>query len=88
MIMSTPSEKVLAETRKFREALPELLKTHSGEWVIFLDGEPKGFHSDEKTAYDAAVAEFGRNAGFVVAPVVETNPTPVTAAVMFGLAHA
>lgn len=86
--MSTPSDKVLAETKKFREALPEMLKSHRGEWVVFMGGEAKGFHPDEKSAYDAAVAQFGRNGGFVVAPIVETNPTPVTAAVMFGLARA
>lgn len=86
--MSTVSERVLEETKRFRAALPGLLETHRGKWVVFKDGAVRGIHDDEKAAYEAAVKEFGSGAGYVIAPVTETHPTPVTAAVLFGLTHA
>jgi hypothetical protein len=86
--MGTVSEKVLEETKLFRAALPALLAKHRGQWVVFKDGSVRGFHDDEKSAYVAAVQEFGAGTGYVIAPVLETHPTPVTAAVMFGLACA
>ena len=86
--MGTVSEKVLEETKLFRAALPGLLEEHRGKWVVFKDGSVRSFHDDEKSAYDAAVQEFGPGTGYVIAPVSETHPTPVTAAVMFGLSFA
>ena len=86
--MSTVADKVLQETRRFREVLPGLLATHRGEWVVFKDGEVQAFHADEATAYQDAVKRFGVQGGYVIAPVVESSPTPVTAAVLFGLSYA
>jgi hypothetical protein len=86
--MGTVSERVLEETKLFRAALPGLLEKHRGEWVVFKNGVVRSFHDNEKSAYVAAVQEFGSGSGYVIAPVVETHPTPVTAAVMFGLSHA
>ena len=86
--MGTVSEKVLQETKLFRAALPGLLAEHRGQWVVFIDGSVRSFHDDEKSAYDAAVQEFGPGTGYVIAPVSETHPTPVTAAVLFGLSCA
>lgn len=86
--MSTVADKVLEETKRFRAALPELLKTHRGKWVVFKDGSVQGIHDDEKTAYEDAVGRFGALGGYVIAPIVETSPTPVTAAVLFGLSYA
>src|SRR5450432_1731980 len=81
----TTADKVLEQTLLFRAGLPELLKEHRGKWVVFLGGEVKSFHPNERAAYDNAVKEFGPGTGYVIAPVIETRPTPVTAAVMFGL---
>ena len=86
--MSTVAEKVLEETKRFRAALPQLLATQRGKWVVFMDGEVKSIHEDEKSAYDDAFHRFGADGGYVIAPVVETSPTPVTASVLFGLSYA
>lgn len=86
--MATVSEKVLEETMLFRAALPELLKTHPGKWVVFKDGQVRSVHDDEAHAYESAVKAFGPGSGYVIAPVEETHSTPVTAAVMFGLSYA
>jgi hypothetical protein len=83
--MGTVSEKVLEETKLFRAALPGLLEEHRGQWVVFKGGSVRSFHGDETSAYQAAVQEFGAGTGYVIAPVSETHPTPVTAAVLFGL---
>ena len=56
--------------------------------MVFVDGEVKSVPDDAKSAYDDAVATFGPDAPYVIAPVVETSPTPVTAAVLFGLSYA
>jgi hypothetical protein len=84
----TVSEKVLEETKRFRVALPELLKTYRGKWVVFKDGAVCSAHDDEKNAYLSASEKFGAGSGYVIALVTETRQTPVTAAVLFGLSHA
>lgn len=84
--MDETARKVLAETERFLAALPELMKQHPGRWVVFRDGQVVSDHATEDEAYRDAVARFGLDGGFVVAPVVETAPTPVTAGVMFGCA--
>lgn len=81
-------EKVLEETKLFRAALPELLRKHRGKWVVFLGGEVKSVHDDELGAYSEAVLKYGTDGGYVVAPVIETTTTPITAGVLFGLAQA
>jgi hypothetical protein len=86
--MGSVSEKVLEETKLFRAVLPGLLEKHRGQWVVFKGGSVRSFHDDETSAYQAAVQEFGAGTGYVIAPVAETQPTPVTAAVLFGLSCA
>jgi hypothetical protein len=84
--MSSVAEKVLEETKRFHQALPALLPDHRGRWVVFLDGKVKSEHDSEPLAYASAVKAFGRDGGFVVAPVVEVSSVPVTAGVLFGIA--
>ena len=86
--MATVSEKVLEETKRFRAAMPKLLDTYRDKWVVFKDGVVDSAHDDEKSAYLAASQKFGPGTGYVIAHVIETRPTPVTAAVLFGLSHA
>ena len=84
--MNSTADKVLAETIRFREALPTLVEQYRGKWVVFMGGEVKSVHPDEHVAYEWAVQHLGTGAGYVIAPVVEAKPTPVTAGVLFGLA--
>jgi hypothetical protein len=78
--------RVLEETIRFRDALPELLKTHRGEWVVFKDGEARSFHATEEEAYQEGIRQFGHQGGHVVALVAEQTPTPLTAGVLFHVA--
>jgi hypothetical protein len=80
------ADKVLQETIRFRQALPELLKAHAGKWVVFRDGEVQSVHDSEEEAYRAGLEKFGREGGHVVAPVVEERPAPITAGVLFHVA--
>jgi hypothetical protein len=80
------SERVRQETLRFREALPELLKTHAGKWVVFRDGEVKSVHPTEEEAYKAGLDQFGRDGGQVIVQVVEEPPFPITAGVLFNTA--
>ena len=82
------AEKVLEQTKLFRAALPNLIESNRGKWVVFMDGQVASIHDDETAAYAHAVETFGTHGGYVIAPVVEANPTPVTAAVAFGLSFA
>lgn len=86
MTEAPPSERVRQETLRFREALPELLKTHGGKWVVFRDGEVKSVHESEEEAYQAGLERFGRDGGQVVVQVVEEPPFPITAGVLFNVA--
>jgi hypothetical protein len=56
--------------------------------VVFKDGAVKSSHETEEAAYNSAVETFGAGGGYVIAPVVESPPTPIRAAVIFGLSHA
>ncbi|MCC7542382.1 MAG: hypothetical protein IT379_39555 [Deltaproteobacteria bacterium] len=82
--MTTAAERVRAETMLFRAALPGLLTTHAGKWVVFRDGHIQSVHDDEGDAYSAGIDAFGVDGGFVVAPVVPIKPTLMTAALAFG----
>jgi hypothetical protein len=78
-------EKVRDEYKRFLDALPELLTKTPGRWVVFRDGVAHGFFDDEQAAYKHAVATFGVQGGFVVAPVRPVETTPVTAGVMYSI---
>ncbi len=80
------ADKVLQETLRFREALPELLKEHAGKWVVFKDDRVQSVHETEHEAYRAGLEKFGRDGGHVVAQVIEQRPAPITAGVLFHVA--
>jgi hypothetical protein len=83
--MADVADRVLEETRRFHQALPALLDAYRGRWVVFVDGRVQSDHASEEQAYAWAVAAYGEHGGFVVAPVDELRPTPVTAAAVFGV---
>jgi hypothetical protein len=83
--MTDVDQRVLAETLRFREVLPQLMTRYRGRWVVFRDGTVASDHETEGDALAAAVERFGVDGGFVVAPVSELRATPVTAGVHFGL---
>lgn len=57
---------VAENSARFRAALPELIKEHRGEWVIFRDGQPAGFYPSAMDAYLTAVRRFGEDGGFAM----------------------
>jgi hypothetical protein len=72
--------------QRFRAALPRLLTTEmKGKWVVFRDGTVQSVQETEESAYSAGLAKFGREGGHVVAQVVEEQPHPLNAGVVFGL---
>lgn len=76
-------EKVRQEYQRFLAALPELLTTIPGKWVVFKDGAVQGAFDDENVAFDEAVKQFGLDSAFAIAPVRPVEPTPITAGVMY-----
>ena len=62
------------EMARFRQALPQLLSEHRGEWLIFLGGEVKASFADEDAAYNAAIDRYGEAGGFVIVQAVEEVP--------------
>lgn len=76
------------EQAAFDARLPELLRDHQGEFVVFKHGEPVGFYPDYETAYNAALDRFGLDSVFLVSEVQQRLPQSVSlawdAGVMFG----
>ncbi|HEX9602206.1 MAG TPA: hypothetical protein VF973_00550 [Myxococcales bacterium] len=76
------------EQAAFDAQLPELLKEHRGEFVLFKEGRPAGFFKDHGSAYAAGLQRFGLGVAFLVAPVEPPNRQPISfaweAGVMFG----
>jgi hypothetical protein len=66
------------EQRAFDEKLPELLKEHKGEFVIFKDGLVVGLFPSYQAAYAEALARFGHEAPFLISEIVERSPLPVS----------
>ena len=69
---------VMEEMERFRAALPELLKTLPGKWVVFKDGEVRSVHDDEDAAFLAGMQAFGRDGGHVVACIEPERVWPVS----------
>jgi hypothetical protein len=82
--MSNNEGKVLAEYERFKARLPELMETSAGKWVVFRDDQVQSVHDSHDAALMSAIESFGLSGGYVIAPVAEVKPTPLTAAVMFG----
>ena len=78
--------KVESEMQAFKEALPRLMKTLSGRWVVFLDGQVQSDHITQDEAYRAALERYGLGAGYVIACVEPIEAKPITARALFGIA--
>jgi len=64
-------EEIGAEMERFRKALPDLLRTCPGKWVVFKAGRVVSTHDDEEAAYAAGIEAFGRDGGQIVVCVEE-----------------
>lgn len=82
--MTSAVQLVLEESERFYEALPDLITTHAGRWVVFKGGEVVSDHDTEEEAYADGVERFGVDGGQVVAQVETAEPVPATMAVLFG----
>ena len=75
------------ERRAFEALLPELIKEHVNEFVLFDNGAPVGFYRDHAAAYEAGLDRFGLDRPFLVVKVEELSAQPVSlsweAGVMF-----
>ena len=77
---------VAEEYRRFEAALPGLLETLRGRWVVFRNDAVQGDFDTEDAAYGAGVQKFGIDGCFVIAEVKElpTEPELLTASIAFG----
>ena len=61
-----PSDLVLDQERAaFQRLLPELLKTHRGEWVAIVDGQPVEFGPDFSSVVVPVRQRFGQRPVYV-----------------------
>ena len=76
---------VSEEYGRYEAALPELLKTHGGKWIVFRDNTVQGVFDAEEEAYNAGLAKYGLEGGFVIVEVKEPSPPEfLTASIAFG----
>jgi hypothetical protein len=78
-------DRVREQTKLLEQQIPELMKEHAGEWVLFQDGQVLGFYADESTPYVEGAKRFGLEGGFVIARVEPMTEVPLSAAHLFGL---
>ena len=71
---TTATDKLGAEQRAFDKALPSLLESHRGEFVIFSGKKPVGFHDTFDEAYSTALGRFGSDGVFLISEVKEFKP--------------
>lgn len=83
-----PSRTLEEERSDFERQLPELLRSHRGEFVLFKDGAPVEFFRASVDAFDAGLGRFGKDAIFLVAEIQKPEPVSISlawdAGVMFG----
>lgn len=76
--MSNPAAaKVLEESQKFRELIPELLTTLAGRWVVFKEGKVVKDFPTEDEAYRFGLENFGPEGGQLVFQVVAEEVIPI-----------
>ena len=80
--MSGIFREILEETLRFRAVIPDLLRDHAGQWVVFKDGRVFSFHPSEEDACLAGLRRFGSQT-YVVDRVEVKRPEPVTAAFVY-----
>jgi len=78
--MSDKFAAVLAETRRFRAALPYLLESHKGCWVVFKNGAVASTHESQDEACEAGLAAFGPHSPHVIDRVEQKSAVHVSAA--------
>lgn len=76
------------EQAAFEQQLPDLKLRHQGKVVLFKDGSLVAVFDDSDAAFRAGLERFGADAVFLVAPVEDPRPGPISvsweAGVMFG----
>ena len=70
---------VLAETQRFRAALPCLLESYEGRWVVFKNGAVASIHASQDEACEAGLAAFGPYSPHVIDRVEQKSAVPVSA---------
>lgn len=71
--LTAGEEEVLRQTLQFEAALPGLLRTHAGRWIVWLDGL-RSAHDTEEAARAWAADNLAPDSGRVVARVAERRP--------------
>ena len=73
---------VARENGLFLAALPELLKTLKGRWVVYKDNAVQGDYTTELEAYAKGLETYGPEGCFVIAQVEEQKePEYLTASI-------
>ena len=62
--MSSETKNLRKEQEAFEAQLPELLKRHRGEFVVFYHGQPWEFFDTYDVAFSRASAKFGKSKRF------------------------
>lgn len=83
--MTEASVGLRANQVAFDAALPQLLEEHSGEIVVFANGELWKLFGRYETAYRDALAEFGTEGHFLLSEVKERPAMPVSFSLDAGL---
>jgi hypothetical protein len=86
--MSTDSteDEVSRQYAAFLLALPSLLRSHAGKWVVW-HGALRGVFENEDDAERWALKHLPRDAGFVIAPVEEPRTVPLSGLSAFRFAQ-
>lgn len=61
------------EKAHYQQLLPELLKTHKGEYAVFRNGDFLGVFRTNDEAYTAALERYGLTS-FLLQPIREAEP--------------
>ncbi|HYM62752.1 MAG TPA: hypothetical protein VEZ11_17845 [Thermoanaerobaculia bacterium] len=67
-------EALCREQEAFDVHLDDMMKTHSGEFVLFKDGEPVAFFRSYEEAYGSGITRFGLDQTFLVSEVKRREP--------------
>ncbi len=80
--LTAGEEKVLRQTLQFEDALPGLLRSHAGRWIVWLDGL-RSAHDTEEAARAWAADNLPIDSGRVVVRVAERRPVALSGLAAF-----
>jgi len=85
--MDEMQKKIVAEKEAFERLRPDLMRDHTGKFVLVKDGQVHGLFPSHRDAYAAGIERFGVGQVFLVEELADRPQPSVSLTWELGLVH-